>query len=137
MAGTIIQKMQSFGSRRDGTTMFKFSLSCTGDLVTGTFPVTALGFKRQLRGCRLESVEVTSGIPVPEQLWSLEITDSAGYDLLGGNGHYINIATPQRLYPATSGSPNTRVPINGDTFVVITENNVSLAKISLEIYFSR
>lgn len=26
MAGTIIQKMQSFGSRRDGTTMFKFSL---------------------------------------------------------------------------------------------------------------
>lgn len=137
MAGTITQRFQSFGSRRDGTTTFKFTLACTGDSTNGSFPATALGFKRQLRGARLESVEVKGGSPSPTDLWDLTILDDVGFDLLNGSGKDRSATTVQRIYPTTTNASGIKVATNGDSIVNISGNSVASANITIAIWFSK
>jgi len=137
MAGTITQKMQSFGSRRDGNTMYKYTLDCTADSGVGLFPYVTLGFSRQLRGCRLESMAVTpSQVTMPNK-FSITLVDSRGMDLLIGAGEVLNWSIPQRAYPATDSASGVKVPTNGVVIVKIDGNSTPLANIVLDIYFSR
>ncbi len=135
--GTITQKMQSFGSSRAGQTMMHFILTCTGSSTDGTFPATALGFKRQMRGARLEAMETNPGTTSPTANWDVTLVDDAGFDLLGGAGANRSATATERALPVVGTGVVGTAPTNGDTTVTITGNSVNSAGIVIDLWFSR
>ena len=136
--GTITQKMQSFGSRRDGNTMMKFIMTCTAGN-PGAFPPTVIGFTHQLRGCRLEAIETDAG-PILPSAFDVTLTDSHGFDLLGGAGLGRDPAKTERAVPVIASGVVGTAAVNGDTTLNITIPGgvyVSGANIVITIYFSK
>lgn len=139
--GTITQKMQSFASSRAGQTMMHFILTCVGGTAgeVGTFPATVLGFKRAMRGARLEAIET---VPAPASTsptagWGITVTDDGLVDLLGGAGAARSATVPQRVLPVVSTGIVGTAPTSGDTTVTISGNSVSAATITIHLWFSR
>ncbi len=137
MAGTITQKMQSWGSSRNGTWVMHFTLTCTGDSSDGSFPATVLGYKRAIRGARLEAMETNPGTTAPTALYDVTLTDDGGYDLLGGAGANRSATVTERVIPVLGTGTYGTASVNGDTTVNITNNSVNSAGIVIDLWFSK
>ena len=137
MAGTITQKLQSWGSAREGTTMMHYILTCTGDASNGSFPATALGLKRALRGCRLEAMETHPGPTAPTALYDITITDDGGFDMLGGAGADRSATVTERVVPVVANGIVGTTQVSGVVTLNITNNSVNSAVIVIDLWFSR
>ena len=137
MAGTITQTLIKNFPLDSNIQVLKFD--CTADASDGSFPatVTENSITVAIKGWWIIEVRTNPGTPAPQENYDIALNDVEGIDLMGGslaNRHQSNSeAAPPSIMPGVYWPR----PINGALTVVITNNNVNSAKLTIQVFLGR
>jgi hypothetical protein len=125
--GTITQAVTFFRNPNFAV----LTLTCVGSADDGSFPSTALSADTltKIGDFFIAEVRTYPGNTQPTSLYDIVFNDSGGLDLMGGNLVDRSASAAQRVFPLTYP-----VPIADDMTVVITNNSVHSALVTIKIF---
>src|ERR1039458_561377 len=100
-AGTVQQSVSQLGT----TNNWVVAMNWTGDQSNGSVSSTPAQLGGCCQGYLVVQVEMVPKSPAPTNGYSVQITDAAGVDVLGGAAASLSSTTPQAFAAAASAPP--------------------------------
>lgn len=135
--GTCTQTVSKFKTANPEFRVLTFS--CTASTVNGSFPAiaTTTATNSEIIGWYITEVRTNPGTAAPTDDYDIVINDSDGIDLMGGRLADRDATNSEATAPAIATGVFWPRPIDGALSLVITNNSVTSATMTIKVFLSK